>query len=333
MGYLYWRDRLTCGADPILTERAARENALTQLFSGTSPSELFRLLLRNANPFPYILNIWPSPQHMSYWLPSGVVTESAATWALATSVAWVAAFLSVPAGLGLALIRNGWRAAGDRRIQFAALLYLLVFGWAITQTNKNSYESALALPAILIALVLALSAVTPRSRTLWALASLMAVGGVSSLIALGATYGSKMAPRISTPGYLSGQPNSTGTFGYAGASRQIELAARRCGIPSTKEAHDIVVDDFTYFSFTSTRNLRYHLGITGEWRGTLTDAAGYLDSVNSSGLIMQCQNVPEGLRRHALVTGSICCMSPRRLRAAAVDPESQMPPFRLPPRR
>lgn len=333
LGYRFWSHRLSCPGDPVITEAMTRTSALADLLGGAPLIDALPALLRNLNPFVYIIRILPAPAHTSGWLPSGAIASAASPWSLIVFVAWSAALLAAPLLLLWLAISRRWSALGDLRVQFSALIVALALGWGAMQNDKSSYEAALVLPLIAIALILLLPLVDgPPGRRLWLVCVGSAALGAINLAALAVTYVPLMVRHSAVPGHPPGQSMSTGLFAYGPQLRQIDLAARQCGIPRDGSARGVLVDEATYFAFADTRELRFYLGLFDIWRGTLNDPLGYLASIGSSGLIVECSSLPTQLRPRARAVGRMCCMGPTELRAAAADKASRLPPVVLPTR-
>lgn len=330
--FAYWRSRLACPEDPIMTAYFAQENLLSRLFGGEAPGQLLPELLRNASPGTYVLKITARFVHTSDWLPRGMVDYSFLPWMIAIGLVWFILIGSALATVVIFAAKRGLAAFSDRRFLIAALSLAIVIGWSALQPNKNPYESALALPMFVLAFCLALSLpLNLRDTRLWdqlwnAAAGLFAILAIGSLIWLGFYYVPTMVQR-SGPGYVPQQIHSTSIFNYPKAKQWVAEASRRCEIPTDGSAGGVLVDDLTYFSFLSSPGLYYRTGFFRKWRGTLDDPSTYLLAHHSVGIVHRCDDMPIGIRRHAISVGPVCCLNREMLTRAARDPERRLKPF------
>lgn len=325
--YFYWRDRLQCPEDPILAGNLAKENMLSRIFLGEPIGHLIPEMIRQAWPGRYVEEIAPWLRHMSHWLPAGSVDVWAMPWVVAINIFWFALIGSTIVGLVLRLAKERSAAIKDPAFLYSGAILATVTGWSALQVSNPSYESAFALPLLLLAFCLTFApSLRDVSRqgivdkisemTAW----LAALAASVSLALLAMTYVPAMYEIGRSPGYIQRQPYSINAFGYSTSRRWVEQAAQRCSIPVDGTAVGVLVDDLSYFSFVSTPELYYRTGFFRLWRGSLDDPASWLLAHNSAGIVHRCEDLPLGLRRHAFSVGPVCCLNREMLARAASDP-------------
>jgi hypothetical protein len=313
----YWVGRMQCPGDMLLRAKYAGSNVGADLSGVQGLSGLFGLighLLGNISFWSYIELTVPTSGPMSYWLPPDQVSERAGfVWLAFLTFAWGAVALLVLVALG----RGIGSAIAQRRLDGRLLLSLLLVGtvmaWSATQNWRNVYEASFVVPLLMLAAVLALSAVdlgerTTRYRDI--LGGLFGLGAIVSMVVVAWLWAPSLTRANMQSGYIAKQPNSVPVFGYAGQRADILGAARLCRIPPPGRAKGLLVDELTYFAFMESPLPQHRLGVLGVWKGSISDPVTYLRSRGSDGVIVGCHYLPPHLRARARKQGRFCCLGP-----------------------
>lgn len=303
IAYRYWSDRFACPNDPLLAAKIRGENAAALLAGGDwrALRAAVPQLLRNALPATYLTVALPAPAYMSSWLPGATLPFALlALWHTAGSIAWYLAFAAGAAAAVLA-VREGQR----RALVLPALLLLCATGWATLQTVKNSYESALYLPALVFAIMLALAAAPPRRWLQQAILGIALISAASQIVLAG-----QYLPKLWTTtggGYVAHQPYSLSAWNYPRA--RVIAAGAKCGIRPGDAR--VLIDDMTYFAYSHGARPMHRMGVLSDWNGSLSDPLRWLHDNGSPGAVIACAYLPPDMRRIALATGDICCVRTR----------------------
>lgn len=313
---LYWKDRMACPADPILSQAAADNNlsgVLAQVSSLAEARDLVDKMLDNIGFARYLTSVGPQADPLSFWLEHNQIGDEASfVWFLGICLAWG---LALVAGgvLTISELITGLRERRlDPRAVLATLAMVVVFGWAALQISSNVYESNFVLPLAALALALGLSARAGRRLRpgLNVVALFVGLFAVVSPMLIGAIYAPSLARAARQEGHLSAQPFSIGVFGYPRVRAEIEAAARLCGIADPARTRGMMVDDVTYFPFIRSRLPDHAFGVVGGWKGTISDPIAYLKSQGSDGMVVSCRFLPGDLRARAKRAGRFCCLAP-----------------------
>lgn len=317
-GALYWMRRLQCPGDPVLHAFFSAHNVAVELTGMTSVGQIPGLLgklLGNIRLLDYAALAAPAVEPMAGWLaPRQLGMDAQRLWRLALDLAWLCALLA-----GIAAFAGGavhaWRTRSlPPSLLLAGMLGVSVLGWAAMEYQRNVYEAGFVLPLLALAVVLACA--SPRDSALGdriagALARVVGVGAMVSVVLVAITYGPSLTRALSATGYvLPDQPHSVSLAGYPAARRDILAAARLCGIPAPERARGLMIDDVTYPALMAARLPQHQLGVTGLWRGTIRDPIAYLKSRQSDGIVVSCSKLPPDLRTRARSVGQFCCMGP-----------------------
>lgn len=302
VAYRYWSDRFACPNDPLLAAKIRGENASALLAGGDWRALRAAIphLAANALPATYLKVALPAPAYMSNWLPAATLPSGLlAAWNVAGAIAWYLGFGIGTVALGLAARAKAWRAV------LPLLLLVCATGWATMQTTKNSYEAALYLPALVLAITLALAA-TPQRRWLRdASLGIVAISAVGQLLLIG-----HYLPKLwatTGGGYVAGQPYSLSAWHYPRA--QVIAAGAKCGIRPGDPR--VLIDDMTYFAFSHGARPMHRLGVLSDWNGSLRDPLQWLHDKGSPGAVIGCAYLPPDMRRIAVASGGICCVRTR----------------------
>ena len=312
----YWVDRFACPGDPLLAAQLAKENAATLLLTRDLAAGVAAWLSHGVevlSPLRYLDLVTPAPRYMSDWLPPGVVSIQTYTlWAAALRVAWGFALLAVAAAGAMAVMRLVRDRRVDRRLLLGLALAGIVIGWGLMQITKNSYESALALPASVLAFLLILSA-APRhallDRLVRQLSVVLLVLAVGSQIALFAFYARPLWQAAATPGYLAAQRFSYSPYGYRTLEQDIAKAGEACGFRHGTRPRALLIDDLTYLAYQQSWRPLHRNGVLNSWNGTISDPVAYLRSQGSTGLMIGCAYLPPEVRARAKRSGQFCCLN------------------------
>ncbi len=188
------------------------------------------------------------------------------------------------------------------RTLLPALLLVCATGWATLQINKNSYESALYLPALVLAITLALAAAPERRWLRDVSFGIVALSAISQAVLIG-----HYLPKLWTTtggGYVAGQPYSLSAWHYPRA--RVAAAGAKCGIAPGSSR--ILIDDLTYFAFSHGSRPMHRLGVLSDWNGSLSDPLKWLHDKRSPGAVIACAYLPPDMRAIAIATGDICCV-------------------------
>jgi hypothetical protein len=264
----------------------------------------------------YIEQTLPFDHPMSAWLPNDQIAPMATgRWGFLVFSAWGCVAALVAIGLLLSA-RSAW--ARPRRFEprslLAALLFVTAVGWSATQAIRNTYESILMVPLLMLFAILAMPAggLNARLATVRnAVAVLIGVGAIVSMALIAQLWRPSLTRSDAQAGYIVQQPYSVPVFGYAALEPDILSAARKCDIPDPSHANRVVIDDLTYFAFMRSHLPEHRLGLFGMWRGAVSDPVAYLKSRGSDGVIIGCHLLPDALRRRARRQGAFCCLGPQ----------------------
>lgn len=317
----YWMGRLQCPDDPLLREQFARNNVGALLADARGIGDVLPIvgkLLGNVSVLKYVFLAAPRVAPLSEWLPVGQVDEQGVTaWAIALCGIWALTLVVAAAALALAAWQS-WKARRiEPRIVVSLALLAAVLGWSATQAIRNFYEAGLILPLWMLATVFALAAPAKEKICGATLALLGATLGVCAWISIpliGALWAPSLARSNMQVGYIDEQRNSVPVFGYAALEPEILATARLCSMPEPSRARAVMIDDLTYFTYMKSKLPQHRLGVTGLWKGSITDPVAYLKSRGSSGIIVGCRVLPANLRARAKSLagseGKFCCLAP-----------------------
>jgi hypothetical protein len=315
----YWMHRLQCPGDPILAAEYARNNMGAVLSGGSGAGQLLAAvgkLIGNIGVIEYLGLPTPREIPLSNWLERGQIGPLASfRWFLALVALWLVAMGAAAVGLAAGLWRALRERSFDPRIAMAVLLAGTVAVWSATQLIRNVYEAKFVLPVAMLAIVLALSGARGEgaapSRATKGLAVLLGAAALASLVGVATIYAPSLWRAAGQQAYIAAQPNSVPVFGYAGVESDILATARLCGIPEPARAKAVMIDDLTYFTYMRSMLPQHRLGVTGLWRGAITDPIAYLKGRGSSGIIVGCHLLPPDLRARARTgDGKFCCLGP-----------------------
>ena len=299
----YWSARFSCPDDPLIAAKIRGENASTLITSGDWQTlwNAVPQLMRNALPELYIRSALPAPGYMSSWLPgAGLPFGRLATWHTAGWAAWMVGIAIGVTALVLAITETARRWPP---LVLSLTLVICATGGATLQLNKNSYESAIYLPVITLAVVLALAA-APDRRWLSGLGWGLAAISVASQLVLIGHYAPRLWEAEKQGGYLGGQAYSLNAWHYPRAD--IVAAGAKCGIAPGAER--VLIDDMTYFTFSHGRAPMHRLGVLSDWNGSLSDPMAWMRDRGSPGAVLACDYMPLEMRSRAIATGKICCV-------------------------
>ena len=132
----------------------------------------------------------------------------------------------------------------------------------------------------------------------------------TSMIAITLIYGPSLVRANGQSGYIAAQPVSLPVSGYSVLKPRILATAKMCGIGRPDTTRAVMVDDLTYFTFMESHLPQHRLGVTGLWKGSMTDPIAYLKGRGSSGAVLGCHLLPPDLRARARGDGKFCCLAP-----------------------
>lgn len=315
----YWVERLQCPDDPLLRAKYSFQNLGMELLRARSVAEFFEtvwLMLGHMTVLGYPMITVPTIEPMSHWLKWNEVTSAAQTrWFLFVFFVWATAGVAALLAFRESVVR-AWRERQlDPRLVIAFVIIGSLLAWSSTQRWNNVYESAFNLPLFIVAMAMTLAAwwdYREKSRMLQTLAAGLGIAGLVSMVLIAATWGPSLARTVNDHGYAKDQFLSVSVFNYDMAREDILAAAGKCDIPEPESSRSLMIDDATYFTYMKSHRPQHYLGVTGIWRGSITDPVAYLKSRQSDGAIVECSRLPEGLRRLAKSQGKYCCLGPNQ---------------------
>lgn len=309
----YWTQRMACPDDAILAGIYSRHSlgvGLLQAGSLSDAAAAIGKLIGNATPWTFFGAVAPKPNPMSNWLPRDQVdAETWIIWRQGLTALWSAAAVLLTWCLAATSLR-AWRARRlDKRAIVAWTLVAAVVGWTATQMARNIYDASFVLPCAMLAVVIGLAGhrAGEARRAIDGLVVVIAVCGLASSVAVAAIYGPALLDRVGQS-YVAGQGFSQSAFGYARTRRDIESAARLCGMSDPHRQRALMIDDVTYFAMMPAPLPQHVLGVTGYWKGEIDDPVAYLRSRGSTGIIAGCHHLPPALLAQAKRQGEICCI-------------------------
>ncbi|HEX8058789.1 MAG TPA: hypothetical protein VF481_19120 [Novosphingobium sp.] len=314
-GAHYWVDRLECPYAPDVRDNFIKLNTGAALVEATGWSQIWPLLgkaIDHITLFQYLGMPAPRPDPISFWLPAGRVSlHTSFLWFLTLMVPWCIA-LSLSGFCIAGAPSRAWRERRlDARFVFALLLIAGILGWSASQGFRNPYEMIFVVPMAVLAVVLALAMREkgiPFGGAIEPFAVVVGLLGVGNVAMMAAIYGPVTLRATGERGYLSEQPYSVSTFGYAGLHRDVLAVARKCGITKPDGTHGIVLDDLTYFTFMRSRMPEHMNGLFLN-RGE-KESIDYLNSVRSPAIVASCSRLPPYLQPRAQREGQFCCIAP-----------------------
>ena len=310
----YWIERLKCPDDATLAAMYAKENVAAALAGDRNIIDLAGHVISGVNPFNYVLLAAPVAKPMSFWLPPDMfsplifVIESGlllVCWGLAIGTTCIL--------LGRCLLVLRLTALSDPRWLTASTLLAIVAIWGASQLNRNIYEAAHVLPALVLALLLSLTLPTSTSVRInkWLRRAAFAAVplALTSQIVMFAIASGPLLVASREPGYIHDQPFSVSIRNYSSTKAYISTAMKSAGIPTDRALNRIVVDELTYLALQDSHLPLHRLGVLSVWNGGMLDPVTYLRSRRSDGVIVGCHLLPERLRLAASQAGPICAVS------------------------
>jgi hypothetical protein len=200
-----------------------------------------------------------------------------------------------------------------RRVSTRTLLLLAleasVFAQIMFVTAKYFYETALVLPAILLAATLALGGIAHRIPRLAKEGAIAAVFSLSVLSQLELLREADIWRGLWTrPGMLPGW-SSLSVFGYGTQRERIVTLARRCGIDPEQHPAHVFVDEQALFPFWRSSQLMVYPFAFNEGAGRRIEPL--LTRYAPARLIAECTRLPAELRARATASeGGFCCIGP-----------------------
>lgn len=193
-------------------------------------------------------------------------------------------------------------------------LFIGLMGMSFFQTEKNFYESILFYPFFALAVFcsITLASTEKFSRTLKVFSKAVLVMVLVSqlyLLFYSVRHFSEWTKKIA----LENQPSSISYFNRAEREARTMEAASVCGINDSPNLYRVVVDDYTAPYFWHTRD-PYHISyITGFHGQRIPALKVFMARRKSSGLIVQCKNIPEDFLYLVQKVGDLCCSPPQEI--------------------
>lgn len=327
----YWSARMACPLDPLIGIQHRSQNIGVDLVTDAAAGQdrdlamsLWRLV-GNLRFDIYINKAAPQVWPMSHWLVPGRVSwDEVHGWRGGMTVIWALAGACAAACAGIALWRHGRRRVLACDAAMALVLLAVAGLWSASQLIRNDYEAAFVLPLLVLAIVLGLA--SPHGagwlkRFLPVVALALGPLMILSLVLVAGLYGPPMVDALSADASLPNQPWSVPLLARVRSERDILGAAGMCGLSPTGMsptgmsptglASNLMIDDVTYFTFMGSHAPQHYLGILpAHLRGSIEDPLAYLSHRHSSGIIMECRELPAQLRARAHRQGNFCCLAP-----------------------
>lgn len=320
--YESWSARLDCPGDAHFAKMLTSRNAVEILKAGEFVTYLKHVWWEfHINPlsFTYLPPIFFKRSYTSNWLPHVdqlTALQITANLVLAISIALILVIL------GFCLMRyiqmRRWRAFASMEFMLTIMLLLSLVATSALQIHKNDYDSSLAFPVMILAMMGAIAALLradpglvlrPRFRRYSQFAILGVVAGaVTSQMAVAERFAPHAFGDWSRPGYLDGQPFSVSSATTSAVNVDVIEAARACQIEPNEDAQRIVVDDLTYAAFASTSEPYFITYLVGGWSRGIADLNSFLKDKGSDGMIVGCHYMPPQFRSVARQTGPYCCL-------------------------
>ena len=140
----------------------------------------------------------------------------------------------------------------------------------------------------------------------WGMLALAAASAASQLLLL-AHYAPRLW-RADAPGTIAGQPFSISPFGYGEVRQQVLAAGAKCGFDRPETLHRLLIDDVSYFAYSSSRYPMHRLGVLTEWRGDIRDPLAWMRAQGSPGAVLACDELSPAMRAIAKPSGAFCCL-------------------------
>lgn len=310
----YWTDRMRCPDDDRLAAMFGRENIVSTLFAQHGFLDVTNTLASGLSPLNYVMLAVPTTNPMSHWLPPGLIQPAvSAAFAIVLCIFWSIAIGCTLFALGHSIKIKSWTALAEPRLVLALSLLGAVTIWGVSQLNRNVYEAAHVLPALVLSMILSLTLPTvPWSgATKWlqrAAILLIPIALMSQVVVL-ASFGPPMFAQIGQDGYIDEQPFSVSIGNYAEVRQSIASAMQRAGLPNDRRLERLLVDELTYFTLHDSKMPIHRLGVLSVWNGNIEDPVAYLRSRNSDGIVLGCHHLEGRLQQVAAKSGQICAVS------------------------
>lgn len=322
----YWIERFQCPADPVAAARLGQNNLASLVANGGSIIEIAAAVVRNANPLQYVEGASPAVIPMSAWYPINLFTPTQLVVFLITNnIVWlVMSVLLLGSLLGYWRqqgLWQGFKALFTPRPLLALALVGTLLVWSASQVSKNAYEGAHVFPAWLAAILLAFTlggpVLRPATGTLRKLAVvLVALAVVSQALNL-LRVTPHLAAELHDPAYLPAQPFSVSLADYGSVRADIAQAMAAEEFPTDRRLHRVLLDDVTYLALQDSYRPFHRLGVVREWNGSIDDAAAYLASRQSDGVVMACAHLWPEAAQVATRRGDVCAVGPAKLASLA----------------
>jgi hypothetical protein len=237
-------------------------------------------------------------QYQSKWLPSSATPlnwfERAIneTLPLLVIIAALLVVLALLAEIARAVRERLWPRTGAI---VAVLILAGTAGIAGFQVTKNFYESALLLPMLVLAVVVALPSLTNLFGR--AAAGVVVAGALLAVISQAA-----LILRFSAEVPAWRDPDVTREKSQAALHKVID----RCGIRNDSSTRAILMDEIAYTVLWRTREPML-IELTYGWWGTGVDHAKLIRDRKVSYAVGYCEFMPTSLREGAIAEDGVCC--------------------------
>lgn len=318
----YWISRFACPDSAVMAKELEEQNLTTVIQNGNATLGLIGEQLLNSHIFAYTSVATLPVKPMSQWLPHhvfGPVEEFGSD--LVTIIGWAVASLIAVRTVALAIRAQGWSALFQPRLALLLVMAGTTLVWGFSQVTKNSYEAMHILPAWIVVLLLAWTLPQQQSRPLTEhlgklAVMLMAFAALSQVVVI-----VRMAPSLVAATEKSGtvrlQNYSLSLVDYDAVRQDIDRAMAQAGMAGPQRLHRLMIDDHTYLALQRHYLPLHALGVTGVWRGPVSDPAAYLVDRGSDGVVVACKNLWDEARAVASRSGEFCAVNKAQLATLA----------------
>lgn len=300
-----WSQRTNCPEFPGLMQTL---HGLT-LRPGDFFSDPWEFMKASAANFlasgAYIDSIAIAPQYVENWLPEQSNNSPSQAWLTAlNALNWI------PIGIAIALTAVNISQAKVAWYRSTGLIWLTLFiallGIICLQTAKNFYEASLMWPLLFLLVIYSFSKPTSKTHpkaVKYIVLVLVLIGIISSIMRLerfDSFLAQWKADRVWQRENMDAYNESLRNF-----------ASQQCLV--TPHAERLAIDAKTYPAFWQHRQ-PILLDFSAGWWAAEADLAVTLRERQSEGLIADCRQLPDKLRRLARTQGDICCLSAEDMR-------------------
>jgi hypothetical protein len=294
--YRLWSVRTDCPESPFLTQ-VFHGQSLSPAELGAGVGPFLKHVARNLIYFiDYVRNAGFQQEYQSNWLPTAATPRNSFETIINVAIpCLVAVVVIVFAFASLRFVMA--RARPDNGPLIALSLVACVVGITAFQSGKNFYETALVIPLLCLAVMLALTGTAlpawllRHGRQLTAIVSIVAF---TSQLALAARFYPEL-PRWRHDLEL-----------HEATQAKIKKLVGRCGIQVNASTKHVLVDDTTYTVLWPTREPYFLFSLNGWW-ATGVDAAQVIRDRNIHAAVGWCPLISPRIWSSIVSDDRYCC--------------------------